>query len=99
MSTFTIAMNRERFQQRGQRMADIQRPGNLFVRHHVPEFEDAGGRRERTDPERVEEICRHPEEQLEQGRDAGRAILAAQPDPDQEDRERAERRQRANRAR
>ena len=80
----------ERFQQCGQRMADVQCAGNLFVRHHVPEFEDAGGGGERTDAERVEEIGGHAEEEFEDSRDAGRAVFAAEPNPEQEDGERAE---------
>src|SRR5580698_1983988 len=71
-------------------MADIQRAWNLFVRHHVPKFEGAGGGRERTNAERVEEIGDHPDQELEQGRNAWRAIPAAEPDPAQEDGERAE---------
>jgi hypothetical protein len=71
-------------------VADVQGARNLFVGHHMPEFEDAGGGRERADPQRVEEIRRHAEEKLEDGWNARSAAFTAEPRPDQEDGESAQ---------
>jgi hypothetical protein len=53
----------------------------LFVWHHMAEFEDASGGRERTDAQRIEEIRRQAEEELEDGWNARSASFASEPSP------------------
>src|ERR1700733_6366823 len=54
-------------------------PGVFFIRHHMPELEDAGGGRERTDAERIEEVGRQAyEESKMDGTPGARSLLRNQ---------------------